>query len=130
VPEKNIENGIQEQDLGRSRGGFSTKIHAACYALGNPIKFVITAGQRSDYTKAYDLIESQEMSALIADKGYDANFIVEYAESVKADVVVPSRKNRKIVRDYDSEIYKERNLIERMFNKIKNFRRVATESFQ
>ena len=49
--EKNIETGMQEQELGRSKGGFTTKLHAACDALGNPVRFFLTAGQRSDYTK-------------------------------------------------------------------------------
>jgi glutamate 5-kinase len=64
---------MQEQGLGRSKGGFSTKLHASCDAL-NPIRFFVTAGQRSDYIKALDLIEGQAMTALIADKGYDANY--------------------------------------------------------
>ena len=74
VQEKNTETGIQEQELGRSKGGFTTKSHAACDSLGNPVKFFLTAGQRSDYTKARDLIEGKRMEALIADKGYDANY--------------------------------------------------------
>ena len=61
---------MQEQELGRSKGGFSSKLHAAYDALGNPIRFFVTAGQRSDYIKALDLIDGQIMSALIADKGY------------------------------------------------------------
>lgn len=117
---------MQEQGLGRSKGGFSSKLHAACDALGNPIRFFVTAGQRSDYIKALDLIEGQSMSALIADKGYDANYMVEAAKFVEAQAVIPPRSQRKTPRDYDQELYKERNLIERMFNKLKHFRRVAT----
>lgn len=66
------------------------------------------------------------MSALIADKGYDANYMVDAAKCVKAEAVIPPRSQRKTPRDYDKELYKERNLIERMFNKLKHFRRVAT----
>lgn len=117
---------MQEQGLGRSKGGFSTKLHAACDALGNPIRFFVTAGQRSDYIKALDLIEGQKMGALIADKGYDANYMIEAAKNVNAQAVIPPRSKRKTPREYDEELYKERNLIERMFNKLKNFRRVAT----
>ena len=117
---------MQEQGLGRSKGGFSSKLHAACDALGNPIRFFITAGQRSDYIKAIELIEGQQMSALIADKGYDANYVVEAVKSIEAEAVMPPRSQRKAPRDYDQELYKERNLIERMFNKLKHFRRVAT----
>ena len=125
-PEKNVETEIPLQGLGRSKGGFSTKIHAACDALGNPVRFFITAGQRSDYIMALDLIKDKEMDALIADKGYDANYIAEAASNVNASVVIPPRSIRKNPREYDTELYKERNLIERMFNKLKHFRRVAT----
>jgi transposase len=117
---------MQEQGIGRSKGGFTSKLHAACDGLGNPVRFFITAGQRSDYSKALDLIEGKKMKALIADKGYDANYMVEAASIVGAETVIPPRSNRKIPRQYDAELYKERNLIERMFNKMKHFRRVAT----
>jgi transposase len=117
---------MQEQGLGRSKGGFSSKLHAACDALGNPVRFFVTAGQRSDYIKALDLIHGQKMNALIADKGYDADYMAEAAKAVDAEVVIPSRSIRKIPRQYDEYLYKERNKIERMFNKIKHFRRVAT----
>jgi transposase len=66
------------------------------------------------------------MTALIADKGYDANYIVDAVKSVEAEAVIPPRSQRKTPRNYDRELYKERNLIERMFNKLKHFRRVAT----
>lgn len=124
--EKNIGTGIQEQGLGRSKGGFSSKLHAACDSHGNPLRFFVTAGQRSDYIKALDLIEGQVMGALIADKGYDANYMVEAAINIGAKAVIPPRSQRKTPRDYDQDLYKERNQIERMFNKLKHFRRVAT----
>lgn len=126
VHKKNVETGKQEQELGRSKGGFSSKLHAACDALGNPLRFFVTAGQRSDYVKALDLINDKKMEALIADKGYDADYMIEAAQAINAEPVIPPRSNRKTSREYDKELYKERNLIERMFNKIKNFRRVAT----
>ncbi len=72
------------------------------------------------------MINGKNMEALIADKGYDANYMIEAAEAVASEVVIPPRSNRKIWREYDTELYKERNLIERMFNKLKHFRRVAT----
>ncbi|WP_353273845.1 transposase [Wolbachia endosymbiont (group A) of Ennomos erosarius] len=102
--EKNVETGKQEQELGRCKGGFSSKLHAACDALGNPLKFFVTAGQRSDYTKALDLIDFRRMEALIADKGYDANYMVEAARAVHAEPVIPPRSNKKIPREYDKEL--------------------------
>jgi transposase len=118
VQEKNIVCGTQEQELGRSNGGFTTKIHAACDALGNPLRFIITAGQRSDYCKALDLIQGFEMKALLADKGYDADYIIASIGDTQA--VIPPRSMRKSKRTYDIELYKERNLVERMFNKLKH----------
>ena len=61
------------------------------------------------------------MEILIAEKGYDVNYMTEAAESV-----IPLRFHGKALRKYDKELYKERNFIERMFNRIKHFRRVAT----
>ena len=64
--------------------------------------------------------------AVLADKGYDADYVIEAIEGIGAIAVIPPKSNRKTPREYDKEIYKERNLIERLFNKLKNFRRVAT----
>ena len=72
------------------------------------------------------LLDGMEAKAILADKGYDADYVVKAAEFIGAEVVIPSKPNRKEVRSFDKDLYKERNLIERMFNKIKNFRRVAT----
>jgi len=90
------------------------------------LRFILTGGERNDCTQALTLLENIKGEALLADKGYDANYIVEAAETMGAMVVIPPKKNRIIQREYDKDLYKERNLIERLFNKLKNFRRVAT----
>ena len=118
--------GQENQALGRSRGGFSTKIHAACDSHGNPLRFILTGGQCSDYTQAVALIENMEADAVLADKGYDADYVIEAVEDMGAIAVIPPKSNRKTLREYDKELYKERNLIERLFNKLKHFRRIAT----
>ena len=64
--------------------------------------------------------------AVLADKGYDADYVIAAVESMGAIAVIPPKSNRKTPREYDKEIYKERNLIERLFNKLKHFRRIAT----
>ena len=64
--------------------------------------------------------------AVIADKGYDSNALVEHIEAQQAEVIIPPRSNRKALRDYDRHRYKARNLVERFFNRLKQFRRVAT----
>src|SRR5690606_23336951 len=111
---------MQEQGRRRSKEVLSSKLHDACDALGNPVRFFVTAGQRSDYITALDLVEGRKMQALIADKGYDADYMVKAANDVKAEAVIPSRARRKVQREYDEELYKERNFIERMFNKLKH----------
>lgn len=109
----------------RACGVFSTKIHAACDALGNPIRFIVTGTEASDYTQALALLDGVKASAVLADKGYDADYIVNAANEMGAKVVIPPKFNRKKPPDFDKDLYKERNLIERMFNKIKHFRRVG-----
>ncbi|AYM84835.1 transposase [Agrobacterium tumefaciens str. Kerr 14] len=104
----------------------STKIHAATEALGLPIRLIGTPGQRNDIALAHDLVEGIEADAMLADKGYDADHFVERIAETGIGVVIPPKRNRKIQRAYDTELYKERNRIERFFNKLKQFRRVAT----
>ena len=114
------------QALGRSRGGLSTKIHTAVDALGNPLRFRLTAGQVSDIQEAQALIEGFETQAVIGDKGYDADALVARIEASGAQAVIPPRKNRTEQRSYDHHLYEDRNLVERFFNRLKQFRRIAT----
>ena len=104
----------------------STKIHAACEALGLPIRLIGTPGQRNDATQAHDLVDGIEADALLADKAYDVDHLIEKMERQKTEIVIPPKRDRKIERPCDFDLYKERNRIERFFNKLKNFRRVAT----
>jgi transposase len=113
-----------EQSLGRSRGGHSTKIHLATDALGNAIRFVLTGGQRNDITQAEILIENLFPDYVIADKGYDSNEFILLLKKRNSEVVIPSRINRKIQRLIDTDLYKERHLIECCIGKLKHFRRV------
>lgn len=93
---------------------------------GKPIRFILTGGEKSDYSQALLLIEDQQMGALLADKGYDAQYIAEKAICCGAKVVIPSRAWNKKQREYDKNLYKQRNLIERFYGKIKHYRRIAT----
>ncbi len=110
--------------LGRSKGGFTTKIHAIVDALGNPLKFILTPGQRNDITQAEFLIKDFKNTAVIADKGYDSNSLIDRIEVNQSAAVIPPKKNRKTQREYDVYLYKERHLIECFFGKIKHFRRI------
>ena len=87
---------------------------------------MITEGQASDYQKAEDLISGFQSAFVIADKGYDSDAFVLAINSAGAEAVIPPRSNRKELRDYDEQLYKERNLIERFFQKLKNYCRIAT----
>lgn len=117
-------DGNQKNALGRSAGGFSTKIHALCDSLGNPLKFILTQGQVHDVTQAESLIENVKGVHILADKGYDSDDFVKTIEQQGCFALIPPRKNRKLKRAYDKHIYKERHLIECFFGKMKHFRRV------
>lgn len=112
--------------MGRSRGGFGTKIHASVSGLGLPLRVILTAGQEADVTQADSLIEGVAAEVVIADKGYDSTAVVEQIEKQGAEAVIPSRKNRKEPRAYDRERYRDRNLAERFWRRVKEDRRVAT----
>jgi transposase len=72
------------------------------------------------------LLEGLSAEVVIADKGYEADYIVEAVRQKGAEAVIPPRCHRKVPRGYDKYLYRERNLIERMFNQLKNFRRIST----
>ncbi len=120
--------GADAQGLGRSRGGLSTKIHAATEALGLPVRLIASPGQRNDIAFAHDLVEGFDADATIPDKGYDADHLVDRADKAGIDVVIPPK--RKVLRPYDADLDKERNKTERFFNKLKQFWRVATCRFR
>jgi transposase len=114
----------KEQALGRSKGGFTTKIHALVDALGNPVKIVLTEGNRHDINKAEELVEGITNAIFIADKGYDSDKFRKLLQENKCITVIPPKKNRKIQYKYDKHIYKERHLVECFFSKLKQYRRV------
>jgi transposase len=97
-----------------------------CDALGMPLKFIVTAGQDSDIPQAIPLLTGQSASYVLADKGYDADSIIDYIRTMNAEPVIPPKSNRIVQRFYDKHLYKDRNLIERFFNKLKQFRKIAT----
>jgi transposase len=112
--------------LGRSRGGFGSKIHVAVDGLGNPVRLIVTAGQAGDLTVAEALLDGFEPEAVIGDKGYDSDKFVAAVRATGAEVVIPPLSCRKVLREYDEHTYKERNAVERFIGWIKRFRRVAT----
>jgi transposase len=114
------------QAIGITRGGRNTKIHAVCDALGNPLRFLLTPGQRHDSKPVPELLEGLPAKAVLADKAYDSDKIIQSAQAQGMQVIIPSKVNRKQQRALDKERYKARHLIENLFQRMKVFRRVAT----
>jgi len=100
------------QALGRSKGGFATKIHIITDALGNPRDFILTEGQAADITQAYSLLEGSKAVYAIMDKAYDADKLTEQLNAQGIIPVIPPKANRREPREYDRHLYKERALIE------------------
>ena len=113
--------------MGRSRGGLTTKIHALVDAEGRPVGLELSAGQAHDSTEAEELLEPLgEGAILLADKAYDSNAIRELAAERGAWAIIPAKSNRKDDFVFSKWVYRQRNLVERFFNKLKQFRGIAT----
>jgi len=124
VPKKNNEkNG---EGLGRSKGGSTSKIHCIVDGLGNPIEFVLTGGEVYDGVVANELLNGKNADFVVADKAYDSNKILETISQMNAIAVIPPKSNRIVQREYDKDYYKDRNLVERFFSRLKQFRGIAT----
>jgi len=105
----------------------STKVNAVVDEVGLPIRLSLSAGQASDKAAAPGLIASLTRTAhVVADRGYDAIALVEAIHAVGACAHIPTQKDRKVQRSVDKAIYRQRNLVERFFNRIKHLRRIAT----
>ena len=94
--------------------------------MGNPLRFKLTPGNRSDVAELPTLLGGLRAGALLADKGHDSNAAVELAESLGMEAVIPPRSSRKKPRDFDAERHRARHLVESLFQRMKMFRRVAT----
>jgi transposase len=97
-----------------------------CDTLGRPLRFILTEGQRHDSLTAKALIEGFKAEAVLADKAYDNNDLRQTIADSGAAAVIPSTRSRKVPIPHDEVVYKDRNRIERCFNKLKHFRRFAT----
>jgi|SRR5579883_417742 len=119
--------GERSQALGRSRGGRTTKIHALVDDQGRPHAFLLTGGQVADIKGAASLLSAMAPSAqLIADKAYDAGHLRHFLNSRGTTAVTPNKVNRTTPYAFDPMLYRTRNVIERMFCRIKDFRGIAT----
>lgn len=111
---------------GQPKGGFTAKLHAITDALGNPIDFILTAGQAGDVAQADTLLQLTPAGAkaLLADQGYGSDAFVQAIRDKGMRAVIPPRSNRTAPCECDWFVYKGRHLIECFFGKIKRYRRV------
>jgi transposase len=114
-----------DEALGRSRGGFTTKVHAVVSNCGALVRYVLTGGEASDVTQADMLVHGLVGQAVVGDRAYASNALLASIEQQGMAAVIPSRANRKTARILDAERYAQRNVIERFFGRVKVFRRVA-----
>ena len=114
--------------VGRTKGGWNTKIHAVVDGLGNPVEFLLSAGNDNDCAHAVELQEKVELSGstVLADRAYGTRSIREYITGHGAHYVIPPKSSVSDPWPVDWYLYKERHLIECFFQKIKWFRRIAT----
>lgn len=116
----------EKEQLGRSRGGVSTKIHVAVDGMGKPTRIFLSPGQDHDVTKGAELLQGSQVEKVLADKAYDSDKLIAQIEAQGATPVIPPRANRTEHRAYDRKEYKKRNVVERFVNVLKQCRRVAT----
>ena len=117
----------KSSSLGRSHGGFTTKLHAAVSDTFLPLRFILTAGASHDVRQAPALIAGYAFECVIADTvSYDSDPLRAEILAQGGVAVIRPRNNRVEDRPYDRGMYKLRNVIERFFHRLKQFRRVAT----
>ena len=104
----------------------TTKIHLLADELGLPLGFLLTGGQTHDCTQALPLLGDRKPVAVLADKGYDTDSILNHLAERGITAVIPPRSLRKVQRSFDRTLYRQRNRIERTFAHLKQFRRLAT----
>lgn len=113
--------------MGRSRGGLTTKIHAVVDADGRPIRLALTAGQAHDGRMAEPMLQDISKGTIVlADKAYDSNALRDFAKHKQAWANIPVKSNRKASFPFSAWVYRQRNLVERFFSKLKQFRAIAT----
>ena len=119
--------GAWSQAIGRSRGGFTSKIHCLADGRGRPVAFALTPGNVADISMALPLLQAVvPPKRLIADKAYDAQSLRDWLKSRKVIATIPSTATRTVPYKYGRIAYRRRNRIERLFGHLKNWRRIAT----
>ncbi len=123
--------------LGRSRGGFSTKIHVRAEGCGKPVTFHLTGGERHDSTALPALLDTGAVRRkrgrprlrprrVVGDKAFAGRPSREHLRRRRIAAVIPAKKTERRRPRFDREAYRARNCVERLFNRLKQFRRIAT----
>lgn len=127
-----------DEAIGRSRGGLTTKLHVRADRLGRPIVMLLTAGHRHDTTAFEPVLKGGQVKRagrgrprsrpqrIVADKGYTSQQVRRYCHQRGIAVTIPTRRNQRKRPRFNRTLYRERNQVERLFNRFKQFRRVAT----
>lgn len=118
----------KSQAIGSSRGGKNTKIHVLLNERMHVLNVVLSGGQVNDSEKAIELFEGVKLNGktILADKAYSCEQIRSYVEEYGGLVCIPDRTNFRVKHNFDAELYKQRNIVERFFQRIKNYRHIAT----
>lgn len=121
-------SGLKNQAIGVSRGGKNTKIHVIINERMQVLNVVLTGGEIHDSEPAIDLFAGVELNGkkVLADKAYSCDKIRNYLEEHGAQACIPDKSNFKTKHNFDAHLYKQRNLVERFFQRIKNYRHIAT----
>lgn len=119
--------GALAHGIGLTKGGRNTKLHAICDAQCRPLVLMLTPGNVHDCKVAEACLSAlAPTSYVVADKGYDSKALRDWLTKRGTEPVIPPRANRKVQYQYNKAIYRERNVIERMFCRLKDWRRIAT----
>src|SRR5262249_42688872 len=130
--------GPAQQALGKSRGGFSTKLHLRAQRGGKPVVLLLTAGQRHEPRAFVPFMEGgvvkrpgrgrprRRPRRIVGDKGYSSRWVRRYLRQRGIGATIPKRRDERPQRGFDRALYRERNQVERCINRLKQYRRVAT----
>ena len=121
-------SGFEAQAIGASRGGKNTKIHVLLNERMQLLNVVLTGGQIHDSATVFELFAGIEFEGkkVLAERAYSCDNVRSYLEQRGATVCIPDKVNFKVKHTFDAELYKQRNLVERFFQRIKNYRHIAT----
>ncbi len=130
-------NGVKKKTrggraIGRTKGGLNSKLHLVCDGRGRPVHLHVSAGNKADIAHARQCLEPYvtKGTTVTVDRGYDAIHLRDWLTDMEAKPCIPPRKNRTIQCAYDIELYKTRNIVERMFNRLKDWRQLSPRTFR